>query len=107
MCSSDLSKQTAIRLYFSKTDQYGEGKIIPSSEELYDMILTWKVSIGASGGFILRKINRHGQVGDHLSPSSISELLKEIQQKAFKNVERELSGHSFRVGAALDVLNDG
>jgi rRNA processing protein Krr1/Pno1 len=30
-----------------------------------------------------------------------------IQQQAFQNVVRELSGHSFRVGAALDLLNDG
>ncbi|ATX79667.1 Site-specific recombinase XerD [Mariprofundus aestuarium] len=101
------NKQTAIRLNFSKTDQYGEGKVIPISRELYDTILNWKESIAATGGYILRRINRHGQAGDHLSPSSISKLLKEIQQHAFQNIERELSGHSFRVGAALDLLNDG
>ncbi|ATX81995.1 Site-specific recombinase XerD [Mariprofundus ferrinatatus] len=101
------NKQTAIRLNFSKTDQYGEGKVIPISRELYDTILNWKESIAATDGYILRRINRHGQVGDHLSPSSISKLLKEIQQQAFQHIERELSGHSFRVGAALDLLNDG
>ena len=101
------NKQTAIRLNFSKTDQYGEGKVIPISRELYDTVLNWKESIVATDGYILRSINRHGQIGDHLSSSSISKLLKEIQQNAFQNIERELSGHSFRVGAALDLLNDG
>jgi len=101
------NKQTAIRLNFSKTDQYGEGKVIPITRDLYDTILNWKESIGVTDGFILRCINRHGQVGDHLSPASISKLLKEIQQQAFQNIGRELSGHSFRVGAALDLLNDG
>jgi site-specific recombinase XerD len=101
------NKQTAIRLNFSKTDQYGVGKVIPISKELYEMIINWKTSIAATEGYILRSINRHGQVGDHLSPSSICKLLKEIQQQAFQNIERELSGHSFRVGAALDLLNDG
>jgi len=40
-----------------------------------------------------------------LSSASVSYLLKGIEQKAFKNMGRDLSGHSFRVGAALDLLN--
>jgi hypothetical protein len=60
------------------------GKVIPISKELYETIINWKTSIGATEGYILRSINRHGQVGDHLSPSSISKLLKEIQQQALK-----------------------
>ena len=59
-------------------------------------------------GYILRSINRHGHIGENLHPASISTLLKALQKDLkIDSNEQPLSGHSFRVGAALDLLEQG
>lgn len=67
----------------------------------------WK-EIVADTGYILRSINKHGQIWDSLNPASISTILKTLQEglKSGSN-QQPLSGHSFRVGAALDLLEQG
>ena len=59
-------------------------------------------------GYILRSISRHGHIGSNLHPASISTLLKALQKDLkMDSDEQPLSGHSFRVGAALDLLEQG
>ena len=96
-----------LRLNFSKTDQYGAGKVLPISKELLDLIVKWR-EIAGNDGFILRSINRHEHIGTNLNPASISTILKTLQE-GLKTVSKQqpLSGHSFRVGAALDLLEQG
>ena len=96
-----------IRLNFSKTDQYGTGKVLPISEELLNLSEKWKEIVGDKG-YILRSINKHGHIRDSLNPASISTILKKLQEglKSGSN-KQPLSGHSFRVGAALDLLEQG
>ena len=96
-----------IRLNFSKTDQYGTGKVLPISKELHNLLEKWKKIVG-DGVYILRPINKHGHIGDSLNPASISTILKTLQEglKTGSN-QQPLSGHSFRVGAALDLLEQG
>ena len=97
----------AIRLNFSKTDQFGTGKILPISQELFDLLEKWRSMI-SDEGYILRSINRHGHFGNNLHPASISTLLKELQKHLkMDSNEQPLSGHSFRVGAAIDLLEQG
>ena len=97
----------AIRLNFSKTDQFGTGKILPISQELFDLLEKWRRMI-SDEGYILRSINRHGHFGRNLHPASISTLLKALQRDLkMDSDEQPLSGHSFRVGAALDLLEQG
>jgi integrase len=96
-----------IRLNFSKTDQYGTGKVIPISEELLGLLNQWK-GIVCNEGYILRSINKHGHIGDSLNPASISTILKTLQGELKSESNKQpLSGHSFRVGAALDLLEQG
>ena len=97
----------AIRLNFSKTDQFGTGKILPISQELLDLLEKWRSMI-SDQGYILRLINRHGHIGNNLHPASVSTLLKALQKdlKMYSD-EQTFSGHSFRVGAALDLLEQG
>ena len=101
------NRKPIIRLNFSKTDQYGAGKIFPISEELLNLLEKWNEIVG-DGGYILRSINKHGHIGDSLNPASISTILKTLQEglKSGSN-QQPLSGHSFRVGAALDLLEQG
>ena len=96
-----------IKLNFSKTDQFGTGKVLPISEELLTLIEKWE-GIVFNEGYILRSINKHGHIGESLNPASISTILKKLQKglKAGSN-QQPLSGHSFRVGAALDLLEQG
>jgi site-specific recombinase XerD len=97
----------AIRLNFSKTDQFGTGKILPISQELFDLLEKWRRVI-SDEGYILRSINRHGYIGKNLNPASISTLLKALQKDLKMDYDGQpLSGHSFRVGAALDLLEQG
>jgi len=101
------SGKPAIRLNFSKTDQFGAGKILPISQELFDLLEKWRGMI-SDEGYILRSINRHGHFGNKLHPASVSTLLKALQKDLkIDSNEYSLSGHSFRVGAALDLLEQG
>ena len=96
-----------IKLNFSKTDQYGAGKILPISEELMSLLNQWK-GLVVSENYILRAINQHGHIGDNLNPASVSTILKRLQRNlGIASTQQSLSGHSFRVGAALDLLEQG
>lgn len=101
------SGKPAIKLNFSKTDQFGTGKILPISQELFDLLGIWR-RIFSDEGYILRSISGYGHIGNHLHPSSISTILKALQKdlKVLSD-EQPLSGHSFRVGVALDLLEQG
>ena len=97
----------AIKLNFSKSDQYGSGKLLPISQELSALIYKWGILVG-SEGYILKPINRHGQTGSNLNPASISTILEALQAGLQDDTKAKLlSGHSFRVGAALDLLEKG
>ena len=96
-----------IRLNFSKTDQYGTGKVLPISEELLNLFGKWKEIVGDEG-YILRSVNKHGHIGNNLNPASISTILKTLQEGLqTESSQQPLSGHSSRVGAALDLLEQG
>ena len=97
----------ALLLKRSKTDQFGEGKIIPISQELYGLIEQWKRELQQDKGFILRGFRRNLKPNKKLNPSSINTILKKLQQKAGISDQGALSGHSFRVGTAIDLLEKG
>jgi integrase len=102
-----LNGKPIIKLNFSKTDQFGTGNVLPISQELLGLLNQWK-GIAGKQGYILRSINKHGHIGNSLNPASISTILKTLQEglKTESN-QQPLSGHSFRVGAALDLLEQG
>jgi len=97
----------AILLRRSKTDQFGEGKLLPISESLYKLIEEWRHTINQDHGYILRGFTLDHRVTNSLSPASINKILKRLQSKSKLDQIDTLSGHSFRVGAALDLLEKG
>jgi integrase len=104
-CAPD--SKPIIRLNFSKTDQFGTGKVLPISKELLNLLKKWKEIVGAEG-YILRSINKHEHIGNSLNPASISTILKTLQEGLKSGSKLQpLSGHSFRVGGALDLLEQG
>jgi site-specific recombinase XerD len=95
----------ALLLRHSKTDQYNQGKTIPISGELSRMISKWSLAIDQDSGYILRSFKRNHSTKSSITPASINHILKSLQKQAGLNQIGGLSGHSFRVGAALDLLN--
>ena len=97
----------AIRLVKSKTDQEGASKIIPISHELVNLILNWKAHANIDGA-ILRSVDRHGNVGPQLRPGSVCTVLNRLLAKtSLQDQKTKFSGHSFRVGAAIDLVESG
>jgi len=97
----------ALLLRKSKTDQFGEGKLIPISDELVEMISHWQDKIKQTDGYILRSFKRDLSVRESLDPAALNKILKFLQRKTKLHNIGELSGHSFRVGAAVDLLDRG
>jgi len=95
----------ALLLRHSKTDQYNQGKIIPISDDLSELISSWSLAIDQDSGYILRSFKRNHSTKSSITPASINHILKSLQKQAELNQIGELSGHSFRVGAALDLLD--
>ena len=100
------SGKAALRLRFSKTDQFGVGKLIPISPGLLADIREWGERTGNSG-YLIRRIYRMGEIGNNLDPGSINNRLQALQAEADLDLGGNLTGHSFRVGAALDLLEQG
>jgi site-specific recombinase XerD len=97
-----------LHLRKSKADQESIGRVIPISTALGELIERWREKISARRGFILRAIDKHGNVSSSLSPGSIKLILTCLSDSTTTcDLGNTFSGHSFRVGAALDLLNKG
>ena len=97
----------AIRLVKSKTDQEGASKLIPISQGLVDLILRWRARARIEGA-VLRSVDRHGNIGPQLRPGSVCTILNQLLAKtSLRDHEMRFSGHSFRVGAAIDLVESG
>lgn len=91
----------------SKTDQEGLSKLIPISASLHSLIREWRNAYQLKG-VILRSVDRHGNVGDKLNTGSIGAILNRLKASLGSDVNNcRFSGHSFRVGAAIDLLEAG
>jgi len=98
------NRSKGILLRSSKTDQMGYGKIIPISDELHELLKRWQDL--ASSGYILRSIKKGGVISDRLSPESVNRILKRLEARTEART-KTLSGHSFRVGRTIDLVNEG
>ena len=104
---SNNAPRPLITLRRSKTDQEAIGVKIPISHELYDLILLWRRTADISGS-ILRTVDRHGNVGRALNSGSIGTILNHLASSGSDASQCiSYSGHSFRVGRAVDLLNEG
>ena len=73
-----LNGNPALRLKFSKADQYGEGRLVGISKDLEELIAQWGDLVGCEGN-ILRSVDRHGNIGEKLEPSAVSYILRQVQ----------------------------
>ena len=91
-------------LQHSKTDQTGQGRIIPISNHLADLLEAWHTVAG--DGFVLRGIQKGGRITKSMAPESVNRILKRLGSQLGRN-EQTLSGHSFRVGKTIDMIENG
>jgi len=69
------------------------------------MISNWSLAINQNSGRILRSFKRNLSTNLSITPAPINHILKNLQMQAGLDQIDELSEHSFRVGAALDLLD--
>ena len=99
--------ESAITLTKSKTDQEGISKLLPISKSLANNIKIWKKRAQIDG-FILRSVDQHGNVGNKLNPGSVSTIINDLAQNTEHKLDgHRFTGHSFRIGGALDLLLSG
>lgn len=60
-------------------------------------------------GPLFRSVNRHGQVGGPLDQGSVSTIFKAMARRARLSLDdvAQISGHSTRVGACVDMVRYG
>jgi site-specific recombinase XerD len=98
--------RAALHLRFSKTDQMGDGKLIPIGAELQEDLARWAERTGGSG-YIVRRVYHSGDIGTAMEPCNVRKHVGDIQTRAGLELGGKLTAGSFRVGAALDLLERG
>ena len=98
------SGHMGIFLRHSKTDQTGHGRVIPISSQLANLVESWRTHAG--DGFILRGIRKGGDINESMAPESINRILKRLESQLGRK-QHALSGHSFRVGKTIDMIENG
>ena len=100
-----------IHLRRGKTDQMGKGRdiAIPYVRGKYCPVKAtknWLAQAAIHEGALFRQINRHGQVGQGLTPQSVALIVK--QRAAAIGLDRQLySGHSLRAGLITSAAQSG
>lgn len=99
----------SILLRKSKVDQEARGRWIPLRSQTMLAIKQWTHAAKVSEGLILRSVDRGENIGDTLGSGQINRIYKRIAKQAGLDAGRiaRISGHSFRVGAAQDLLASG
>lgn len=99
----------SILLSKSKVDQEAHGRYLPLRTQTVLAIEQWTNAAKLSEGPILRSIDRGENIGSTLGSGQINRIYKRIASQAKLDSEliARISGHSFRVGAAQDLLASG
>ena len=105
--SADGSGTVLVRR--SKADQVGEGRLAYLSARSVKFLSDWLQASGITGGTLFRGVRAERVSERGLDGSSVSRIIKELARaaKVAPEIAAQLSGHSFRVGAALDMTESG
>jgi integrase len=90
----------------SKTDQGGQGIVIPVKLHAADALRAWLETTGIKSGPLFRSTNRHGQFGPSISPKAIADVVK--RRAALAGLDpAEFSAHSLRRGFVTEIGRRG
>lgn len=91
-----------------KTDQAGAGRLAYLSNEAMDRINCWLAASGIESGPLFWAIRGSGVSPVALHFCAVNRIPKRLAQRAGLSTEtqQQLSGHSMRVGAAMDMAEN-
>ena len=98
-----------ITIRTSKTDKDSRGEIIAiprGSHPLTDPVAAWRdwtgvlAELGAPSGRLLRRIDRHGNIGPSISPDAINNAVRALAVRANVASADTFTAHSLRAGGA-------
>lgn len=101
-----------VRLRRSKTDQTGDGVIVPVAPATDPLCCpvrawnTWTEAAGLTDGPAFRSVDRHGNLGPGLSDRAVSLVLTRAAERAGLDVD-QLSAHSLRAGYVTTAAQRG
>jgi integrase len=98
-----------VRLRKSKTDQELLGAWIQISSNTHAALLNWLYAAGINQGLIFRGVLPSKIVSDGIRPAQINRIYKNLAKFALLEEGQiaNISGHSFRVGKAQDLVKSG
>lgn len=102
----------------SKTDQAGEGVVLPLRRGTVKRVRKWMEAAGITAGALFRRIHRGGHVqAGRLTPPSIRQIIRRRAAdagvrgldagKSLRGREGQIGGHSLRVGSAQSFAEAG
>ena len=93
----------------SKPDQFGDGRLAYLSRQTLAAVDNWLSASGISAGPMFRAVRkgRCGESGLHFN--AVTRIIKSLAKSADlpADVIRNLSGHSLRIGPAIDMVEHG
>lgn len=99
----------AILLRRSKTDQDATGRWLHLTDRTVNALNEWLAILGNQAGFIFPSTGARQNSNSPLGVGQVNRIYKKLARKA--NLEQgtiqKISGHSFRVGAAQDLVAAG
>lgn len=103
------SGDASILIRRSKTDQAGDGRLGYLSVETLTRVEQWQAASGGGAGPLFRAVRGSKIDTRPLHPYAVTRTLKALAKKAGLDsvLCENISGHSMRVGAALDMAENG
>jgi site-specific recombinase XerD len=107
--SISFSGEVKLKLRKSKTDPHGIGKNLYLSNKAQQALKDWINKAKISSGKLFRAITPYGKVKENLNSSQINRIYKKLAllSKIDPLITKNISGHSFRVGSAKDLMLSG
>jgi integrase len=93
----------------SKTDKDSRGAIVAvprGSHPLTDPVKVWRTWLdvlddaGEHGGRLLRRVDRHGNIGPSLHANSVNDIVRRLARRAELENADQFTAHSLRAGGA-------
>jgi integrase/recombinase XerD len=113
LCVEDISELPdgagSILVRRSKTDQASTGRLAYLSKESIVHVQRWLAASGVVSGPLFRAVRGAAVGAEALHPGTVNRVLKQLAQRAglTPDTQRRLSGHSMRVGVAVDMAENG
>ena len=105
----DGNRGARILIRRSKNDPFGDGRYGRLTQAALEALKNWLYISKIKSGFIFKATNNGKVTKDGLHPYAVNRAVKDLAIAAgFEaKIIADLSGHSFRVGAAQDLMTSG